>query len=82
MAELRTCINLKPNLCYQVLFSYHVPFIQIFLKAWSHVSMAYFRLSTLQKHVRKVVGGFGKKSCVSTGVTKLGNAYVSPTAMI
>ena len=22
----------------------------------------------LQKHVRKVVGGFGKKSCVSTGV--------------
>ena len=29
---------------------------------------AYFRLSSLQKYVRKVVGGFGKKSCVSTGV--------------
>ena len=26
---------------------------------------AYFHLSPLQKHVRKVVGGFGKKSCVS-----------------
>ena len=26
---------------------------------------AYFRLSPLQKHVRKVVSGFGKKSCVS-----------------
>ena len=34
---------------------------------------AYFRLSTLQKHVRKVVGGFGKESCVSTGVRKPGN---------
>ena len=43
---------------------------------------AYFRLSPLQKHVRKVVGGFGKKSCVSTGVRKPGNTYVSPTAMI
>ena len=31
---------------------------------------AYFRLSPLQKHVRKVVGGFGKKSCVSTGLRK------------
>ena len=29
---------------------------------------AYSPLSPLQKHVRKVVGGFGKKSCVSTGV--------------
>ena len=29
---------------------------------------AYFRLSPLQKHVRKVVGGFEKKSCVITGV--------------
>ena len=36
----------------------------------------------LQKHVRKVVGGFGKKSCVSTGVRKPGNTYASPTAMI
>ena len=43
---------------------------------------AYFRLSPLQKHVRKVVGGFGKKSCVSTGVRKPGNTYASPTAMI
>ena len=43
---------------------------------------AYFRLSPLQKRVRKVVGGFGKKSCVSTGVRKPGNKCVSPTAMI
>ena len=43
---------------------------------------AYFRLSPLQEHVRKVVGGFGKKSCVSTGVRKPGNTYASPTAMI
>ena len=34
---------------------------------------AYFRLSPLLKHVRKVVGGFGMKSCVSTGVRKQGN---------
>ena len=39
--------------------------------------------SPLQKHVRKVVGGFGKKSCVSTGVRKPGiNTYASPIAMI
>ena len=43
---------------------------------------AYFRLTLLQKHVRKVVGGFGKKSCVSTSVRKPGNTYASPTAMI
>ena len=36
----------------------------------------------LQKHVGKVVGGFGKKSCVSTGVRKPGNTCASPTAMI
>ena len=36
---------------------------------------AYFHLSPLQKHVRKVVGGFGKKSSVSTGVRKPGNTY-------
>ena len=29
-----------------------------------------------------VVGGFGKKNCVSTGVRKPGNTYASPTAMI
>ena len=43
---------------------------------------AYFCLSPLQKHVRKVVGGFGENSCVSTGVRKPGNTYASPTAMI
>ena len=43
---------------------------------------AYFRLSPLQKHVRKVVGSLGKKSCVSTGVRKPGNIYASPTAVI
>ena len=43
---------------------------------------AYFLLSLLQKHVRKVVGGFGKKNCVSTGVRKPGNTYASPTDMI
>ena len=35
-----------------------------------------------QKHVRKVVGGFGKKSCVSTVVRKPDNTCASPTAMI
>ena len=30
----------------------------------------------------KVVGGFGKKSCISTGVRKQGNTCASPTAMI
>ena len=43
---------------------------------------AYFRLSPLQKHVRKAVDGFGKKGCVSTGVRKPGNTFASPTAMI
>ena len=45
--------------------------------------LVYFRLSPLQKHVRKVVGGFAKRS-VSTGVRKPGNTYMyaSPTAMI
>ena len=38
---------------------------------------AYFHLSPLQKHVRKVVGGFGRKSCVSTGVRKPGNMCVT-----
>ena len=42
----------------------------------------YFSLSPLQKHVRKVVGDFGYKSCVSTGVRKPGNTCASPTAMI
>ena len=31
---------------------------------------AYFRLLPLQKHVRKVVGGFGKKKMCFTGVRK------------
>ena len=43
---------------------------------------AYFRLSRLLKHARKVVGGFGKKSCVSTGMRKPGNTCASPTAMM
>ena len=43
---------------------------------------AYFDLSPLQKHVRKVIGGFGKKNCVGTGVRKAGNTYASPTATI
>ena len=34
--------------------------------------LAYFRLSQLQKHVRKVVGSFGKKSCISTGAAPPG----------
>ena len=38
-----------------------------------------FDLSPLQKHVRRVVGGFGKKSCVSTGVRKPGNTCASRT---
>ena len=37
---------------------------------------------TKHNFVRKVVSGFGKKSCVSTGVRKPGNTYASPTAMI
>ena len=43
---------------------------------------AYFHLSPLQKHERKVVGDFGKKSCVSAGVRKPGNTCASPTAMV
>ena len=43
---------------------------------------AYFRLSPLQKHVRKAVDGFGKKSYVSTGMRKPGNTYALPTTMI
>ena len=39
--------------------------------------LAYFRLSPLQKHVRKVVSGFGKKTSVSTGVRKPGNTCVT-----
>ena len=37
----------------------------------------YFCHSPLQKHVRKVVGGFGKKICINTGVRKPGNTYAS-----
>ena len=44
--------------------------------------LAYFRLSPLQKHVRKVISGFGKKSCVINGVRKPGNTFASPTAMM
>ena len=44
--------------------------------------LAYFHCTPLLKHVRKVVSGFGKKSCFITGVRKPGNTCVSPTAMI
>ena len=40
---------------------------------------AYFHLPPLQKHVRKLVSGFGKKSYVRTGVRKPGNIRVPPT---
>ena len=43
---------------------------------------AYFRLSLLLKHVRNVVCGFGKESCVSTGVRKSGNTCASSTVMV
>ena len=44
---------------------------------------ANFRLSPLQKHVRKVVSYcLRKKSCVSNGVRKPGNTCASSTAMI
>ena len=39
-------------------------------------------LSLLLKHVRKIVGGFGKERWVSTGVRKPGNTCTSPTAII
>ena len=54
----------------------------LFPQCFQKTCTAYFRLSPLQKHVRKVVGGFGKESCVSTGVRKPGNTYASPTAVI
>ena len=38
--------------------------------AFSHFHTMF---STVIQHVRKVVGGFGKKSCASTGVRKPGN---------
>ena len=38
---------------------------------------AYFCLSPLQKYARKVVGVFGKKSCVSTGERKPGNMCIA-----
>ena len=58
-----------------------------FDKKWQKVLQkgplpAYFRFSPLQKHVRKVVVGFGKKSCVGTGVRKPGNTCGSQTGMI
>ena len=46
------------------------------------VKWVYYFISPLQEHLRKVVGGFGKKSFVSTDVRKSGNTCASPTAMI
>ena len=51
-------------------------------RLWRTFFPAYFLLSPLQNHVGKVVGGFGKKRCVSTGVRKPGNTCASPTAII
>ena len=56
-------------------FEFHPRLRRLFFQACFH-------LSPLQKHVRKVVGGLGKKSCVDTGVRKPGNTCASPTAMI
>ena len=50
--------------------------------SWRTFFPAYPRLSPLQKHVRKVVCNFGKKSCVSTGVRKPENTCTSLTAII
>ena len=41
-----------------------------------------FRTSASAEECEKRVGGFGKKSCVRTGVRKPGNTCASPTAMI
>ena len=43
--------------------------------------LAYIHFTPLKEHVRKEVGGLGKKS-VSTGVRKPGNMCASLTAMI
>ena len=52
------------------------------LMAWWLSVQSPVEVTFLQKHARKVVGGFGKKSCVSAGVRKPGNTYASLTAMI
>ena len=67
------------SLCFFFLI---VCFLTTFSTLFQLCVLAYFRLSLLQKHVRKVVGGFGKKSSVSTSVRKPGNTYGSPTAMM
>ena len=41
---------------------------------------AYFHLSPLQKHVRKVVGGFGKKGWVSTFLSSIFSPLTSAEA--
>ena len=46
------------------------------------LSGVFLPLTSAEACEKKVVGGFGKKSCVSTGVRKPGNTYASPTAMI
>ena len=60
----------------------HVGLMTWWLRVRSSVEATFlsgvFRVSPLQKHVRKVVGGFGKKSCVSTGVRKPGNTCHRP----
>ena len=75
---MKTLWEEKKKLVTSIFFFSHI----VFKKASSSRLTAYVCLSPLQKHVRKVVGGFGKKSCVSTGVRKPGNTCVSPTTMI
>ena len=60
----------------------HVWWLWVWSLVEATVLSGVFRLSYLQKHVRKVVGDFGKNRCVSTCVRKSGYTYASPTAMI
>ena len=51
------------------------PFLPPGRVAWPHFGDGAM-LPSFTTHVRKVVGGFGKENCVSTGVRKPGNTYV------
>ena len=42
----------------------------------------YMSTHILNPFPNNIVGGFGKKSCVTIGVRKPGNTYASPTTMI
>ena len=71
-----SCPSVHPSVCLWTQICPELPLLNYFFFPVN------FRLSPLQKHVRKVVGGFGNKSCVGTGVRKSGNTCASPTAMI